>query len=264
MKIAVCVKTIPEEPIWLRGDHRIDPETLRLVRGDRALLSPLDKHAVEEALRLRETAGDGEVVLLSMAPATAAPVLRSALALGADRAVLVSDEALSGSDLLVTGRVLAQALEREAPDLVLFGPQGEDSNGAVLWAAVAERLRLPLLSQASRLELVGGHARAERQTEQGYDVIEAPLPCVVSVTSSINQPRYASPRGVIAAKGRPVDTLALADLGIGPENAGHAGSGTDVSAIFDPPPRAEATLVENGDGTAAGQVLAYLSERGLV
>lgn len=145
----------------------------------------------------------------------------------------------------------------------MFGPQGEDSNGAVLWASVAERLRLPLLSQASRLELVAGRVRVERQTEQGFDVVEAPLPCVVSVTTSINQPRYASPRGVIAAKGKPVDVLALGDLGLTPEDAGLAGSGTAVGAISDPPPRAQARLVENGDGRAAREVLAYLRERGL-
>ncbi len=264
MKVAVCVKTVPEEPIWFRGDHRLDPGTLRLVRSERALVSPHDRHALEEALRVREENGGGEVVAVTMGPAPAVAALRSALALGADRAVVVCDEALAGSDLLVTGRVLARALEREAPDLVLFGPQGEDSNGAVLFASAAERLRLPLLSQASRLEVAGGRARVERQTEHGFEAIEAPLPCVIAVTTSINQPRYASPRGVIAARGKAVDVLALGDLGITPDEAGQAGSGTDVRAISDPPPRPEPRLIENADGGAAAKVLAYLVERGLV
>lgn len=264
MKIAVCVKVISEEPIWLKGNHRIDPETLRLARGDRALLSPFDRHAVEEALRLKEAAGEGEVVVVSMAPAMAGDALRAALAMGADRVLLVADDALRGSDLLVTGRVLARALEREAPDLVLFGPQGEDSNGAVLSAAVAERLHVPVVSQAARVEAVAGRVRVERKTEKGHDVIEAPLPCVISVVTSINQPRYAAARGTIAAKTKPVDVLSLADLGIAPEQAGHAGAGTDVNAIRDPPPRAEAHLIRNDDGTAAEQVLAYLGERGLL
>jgi electron transfer flavoprotein beta subunit len=264
VKVAVCVKTVPEEPIWLRGDHRLDPETLRLVRSERALVSPHDRHALEEALRVRDESGGGEVVAVTMAPVQAVAALRSALALGVDRAVVVCDDALAGSDLLVTGRVLARVLEREAPELVLFGPQGEDSNGAVLFASVAERLRSPLLSQASKLEVAGGRARIERQTEHGFEAIEAPLPCVVAVTTSINQPRYASPRGLIAAKTKSTEVVALAELGIAPESAGHAGSGTDVSAISDPPPRPEPHLIENADGAAAGKVLAYLAERGLV
>ncbi len=264
MRIAACVKVIPEEPIWLKGNHRLDPGTFRLARDGRPLLSPLDRHAVEEALRLREAAGEGEVVVVSMAPAAAVDALRSALAMGADRALLLADEALAGSDLLVTSRVLARALEQESPELVLFGPQGEDSNGAVLWAAVAERLRLPVVSKAARVEVAGALVRVERQTEHGFDAIEAPLPCVVGVAASINQPRYAAPRGVLAAKTKPVRVLALADLGLAPGDAGEAGSATEVRALGDPPRRPEAHLIRADGAGAAEQLLAYLTERAVL
>src|SRR6266508_2982700 len=135
MKIAVCVKQVPE------GSKRIDPGTKRLDRSGEAALNPFDVHAVEEALRVKERTGDGEVVVVSMGPQKAMDALRKALAMGADRAVLVSDDAAAGSDLVATSAVLARALERENADLVLFGQQASDSDGAVLWAAVAERLR---------------------------------------------------------------------------------------------------------------------------
>ena len=138
MKIAVCVKQVPEA-----GSRRIDPATKRLDRSVEGALNHFDGNAVEEALRLKDATSESEVVLVSMGPEQAADALRKALAMGADRAVLVSDEAAAGSDLVATSRVLAAALEREQPDLVLFGQQADDSDGAVLWAAVAERLRRP-------------------------------------------------------------------------------------------------------------------------
>src|ERR671931_1490792 len=166
MKIAVCVKHVPE------GAKRIDPETKRLDRSGEGALNPFDAHAVEEALRLKAALGDGEVVLVSLGTAKAQDALRKALAMGADRAVLVTDDAAAGSDLVATSRALASALEREGADLVLFGQQASDADGAVLWAAVAERLRLPVVSQAAELTIADGKARVKRQTEFGYDVIE--------------------------------------------------------------------------------------------
>ncbi|MBW8741646.1 MAG: electron transfer flavoprotein subunit beta/FixA family protein, partial [Acidobacteria bacterium] len=138
MKIAVCIKHVPE------GTKRIDPGTKRLDRSGEGALNAFDANAVEEALRLKDAAGDGEVVLVSFGPAKAQDALRKALAMGADRAVLVSDEAAAGSDLVATSYAIAKALEREGVDVVLFGQQAGDSDGAVLWAAVADRLRLPM------------------------------------------------------------------------------------------------------------------------
>src|ERR1700716_3664822 len=158
MKIAVCVKHVPE------GHSRLDPASKRLDRSGEGALNHFDANAVEEALRLKADS-DTEVVVISLGPARAADSLRKALAMGADRAVLVSDDAVAGSDLVATSRVLAAALEREGADLVLSGQQAADSDGAVLWAAVADRLRRPLVSQAAELTVSGDSLRAKRQTE---------------------------------------------------------------------------------------------------
>src|SRR5689334_25209530 len=172
MKIAVCAKYVPEAT----AARRIDPSTKRVDGSGEGAVNPFEANAVEEALKLKEAAGDGEVVIVSVGPERALEAMRRALAMGADRVVLVSDEAVAGSDLVATSRVLAAALEREGADLVLFGQQASDGDGAVLWAAVADRLRRPVVSQAAELTVDGGSLRVKRQTEFGYDVIEAPLP----------------------------------------------------------------------------------------
>src|SRR2546429_1453533 len=200
MKIAVCVKQVPE------GHSRIDPGTKRLDRSGEGALNGFDANAVEEALRLKDASGEGEVVLVSLGPAKAQDALRKALAMGADRAVLVSDDAAAGSDLVATSSVLAQALARESADLILFGQQAGDSDGAVLPAAVADRLRLPVVSQAAEVTHADGKLTVKRQTEFGYDVIEAPLPAVVAVSHAINQPRYPSLKGIMGAKSKPPET----------------------------------------------------------
>ena len=255
MKIAVCVKQVPE------GAHkRIDPATKRLDRSGEGALNPFDANAVEEALRLKEAGGDGEVVVVSMGPEKAADALRKALAMGADRAVLVSDGDAAGSDLVATSRVLAAALERESADLVLFGQYAADSEGAVLWAAVAERLRRPMISQVAELQVEGGSLTGRRQTEFGYDVIRAPLPAVVAVSDAINEPRYPSLKGIMGAKKKPTDLLSLGDLGV---EAGEGGSRTSVLALNEPPARGDARRIED-DGNAAQAIVEYLAERRLL
>ena len=258
MKIAVCVKQVPEG-----ARKRIDPATKRLDRSGEAALNPYDAHAVEEALRVKEATGDGEVVVVSMGPERSADALRKALAMGADRAVLVSDEGLAGSDLVATSAALGKALELEAADVVLFGQQGSDSDGAVLWAAVAERLRRPLISQVAELTIKDGSVSGKRQTEFGYDVIEAPLPAVVAVSDAINEPRYPSLKGIMGAKRKPQETLRLGDLGLGAGEAGEAGSRTEVVGLADPPARGEARKIED-DGSAAEQIVEFLAEKRLL
>src|SRR3989475_11899958 len=218
MKIAVCVKQVPE------GHSRIDPGTKRLDRSGEGALNGFDANAVEEALRLKDATGGGEVVLVSLGPAKAQDALRKALAMGADRSVLVTDEAAAGSDLVATSYALAKALEREEADLVLFGQQAADSDGAVLWAAVAERLRRPMVSQAAEVSPADGKVTVKRQTEFGYDVIEAPLPAVVAVSDAINEPRYPSLKGIMGAKSKPQETLSLGDLGVAADRAGLQGT----------------------------------------
>jgi electron transfer flavoprotein beta subunit len=256
MKIAVCAKYVPDAAAQLR----LDPETKRLDRSGEGALNQFDVNAVEEALRLKEAEGEGEVVIISLGPERALEAMRKALAMGADKVVLVSDEGAAGSDLVATSRILAAALEREKPDLVLFGQQASDSDGAVLWAAVADRLRRPLISQAAELTRENGKVRGKRQTEYGYDLIEAPLPAVVAVSDAINEPRYPSLKGIMGAKKKPQETLSLGDLGIEAGAVGEAGSPTEVYALGDPPPRGETRKIED-DGTAADTILQFLLEK---
>jgi electron transfer flavoprotein beta subunit len=258
MKIAVCVKQVPEG-----GTKRIDPGTLRLDRSGEAGLNPFDANAIEEALRLRDASGEGEIVLVSMGPERTTEALRKGLAMGADRAVLVSDDAAVGSDLVATSAVLAKVLERESADLVLFGQQASDSDGAVLCAAVAERLRLPLVSQVSALEAEGGAIAAKRQTEFGYDRIGAPLPAVVAVSDAINEPRYPSLKGIMGAKSKPQESVSVGDLGLAEGDVGAAGSRTEVRGLGDPPPRGDTLKLED-DGSAAQKVVDLLAERKLL
>jgi len=183
--------------------------------------------------------------------------------MGADRAVLISDDGAAGSDLLATGALLSAALEREAADLVLFGQASSDADGAVLWAAVAERLRRPLISQVAELKVESGEVIGKRQTEYGYDVIAAPLPAVVAVSDAINEPRYPSLKGIMSAKSKPAETLSLADLGVGADFAGEAGSRTKVLSLQPPAPRGEQVRIED-NGSAAERIVDYLAERKLL
>jgi electron transfer flavoprotein beta subunit len=253
VKIAVCVKAVPDAA----AGRRLDPQTFRLDRSVELAISDFDTYAVEEALRLKEGSGDGEVVVVSMGPERAMDALRKALAMGADRAVLVADPALEGADLLGTSKVLAGALEKESPDLVLFGQQSADGGGACLWSAVAERLGRPVVSQVSELSIDDGAATGKRQTEFGYDTIRAPLPAVVAVSDAINTPRYPSLKGIMGAKKKPQEQLAADDVG------GVAAAGTTVAAVNPPPSRGDARRIED-DGTAAEQIVEFLAEKRLV
>jgi electron transfer flavoprotein beta subunit len=253
MKIAVCVKAVPDAA----SGRRIDPSTKRLDRSGELSISEWDTYAIEEALVLKEAAGEGEVVVVSLGPERAVDALRKALAMGADRSILVTDPALEGADLLGTAQALAGALERESPDLVLFGQQSADGGGACLWAAVADRLRRPIVSQVSELTVDGGSLTGKRQTEFGYDTLRLPLPAVVAVADSINTPRYPSLKGIMGAKKKPQETLSAADV------AGVDEARTTVVALDPPPARGEARRIED-DGTAAEKIVEFLAERRLL
>jgi electron transfer flavoprotein beta subunit len=258
MKIAVCVKQVPDATVH----KKIDPQTKRLDRSGEGALNPTDLNAVEEAIRIKDAHG-GEVVLVSLGPAKAMDSLRKALAMGADRAVLVSDEAAAGSDLVATSRLLAKALEREDADLVLFGQASSDGDGAVLWAAVAERLQRPVVSQVASLAVDAGSISGKRQTEHGYDTISAPLPAIVAVSDAINEPRYPSLKGIMGAKSKPQETLSAADLGLDAESVGEAGSKTTVLELGAPPSRGGSVKLED-DGSAPQKILEYVTERRLL
>jgi electron transfer flavoprotein beta subunit len=258
VKIAVCVKQVPDAT----SHKRLDPATDRLDRSGEGVLNATDVNAVEEALRLKEAHG-GEVVVVSLGPEKAMESLRKALAMGADRALLVSDDAAAGSDLVATSRAVAKALEREEADLVLFGQQSSDADGAVLWAAVSERLRRPMVSQVAELTVGDGELTGKRQTEFGYDVIGAPLPAVVAVSDAINEPRYPSLKGIMGAKSKPQETVSLAELGLDAELVGENGSRTIVRASAPPPPKSGQVTIED-DGSAAEKIVEYLAEKRLL
>jgi electron transfer flavoprotein beta subunit len=253
VKIAACVKAVPDAA----GGRRIDPATLRLDRSGDLALSDFDLHPVEEALRLRDRAGGGEVVVCSLGPPAAADALRKTLAMGADRAVLVSDAAFAGADLLGTAHALAGALEREAAALVLFGQQSADGDGACLWAAVAELLSLPVLSQVAELELDDGRVVGRRQTELGYERIRVPLPAVVAVSDAINEPRYPSLKGIMAARSKPQATLGADEVG------GAEPARTTVLSLAAPPERGARVRID--DAAAAPEaIVEFLVERRLL
>jgi electron transfer flavoprotein beta subunit len=253
VKIAVCIKAVPDAATG----RSLDPVTGRLDRSAEPTLSDYDTHPLEEALKLRDADGQGEVVVVSMGPSRTADALRKALAMGADRAVLVSDDELAGSDLVGTSRVLAGALAREGADLVLFGQQSADGDGACLWAAVAERLGLPAISQVAELAVSDGAVNCKRQTEFGYETIRAPLPAIVAVSDAINEPRYPSLKGIMGAKAKPQDVLSAIEVG------GATKALTTVLALHPPPARGESRKIED-DGDGAEAIIEFLVERRLL
>jgi electron transfer flavoprotein beta subunit len=253
MKLAVCVKHVPA------GHLRFDEGSGLLDRSGPGELNTTDKNAIEEALRLKEGAG-GEVVVVSMGPEAATESLRTALGMGADRAVLVCDPSARGADLVGTSRALAAALAREAPDVVLFGQQTSDGGGALLWGAVAELLGTPCISQATGITVEGTGLRVERETESGSEVVDASLPVVVAVTDAINEPRYTSLKGMMAAKKKPLDVVSLADLAL---SDGDMEPGTTVLRFSAPPARANSVKIEDEAG-AAQAIVDFLVGKQLV
>jgi electron transfer flavoprotein beta subunit len=256
VKIAVCVKEVPDAT----AARRIDPATKRLDRSGEQTLNPFDSHAIEEALRLKEgpAGADSEVSVVCMGRDGAMRSLHKALSLGADKAVLVTDPSLAGADINLTAKVLAAALQRDQYDLVLLGQQAADSESYVMAAAVADHLKRPLVTQAAEVTLQDGSVRVKRQTEAGYDIIEAPLPAVLSVSDAINEPRYPSLKAIMGAKRKPQETVSAADLGVSGEPR------TEVLELSSPPAKAGGTRIEDEGGASAEQIVAFLVERKVI
>src|SRR4051794_1285798 len=208
-RICACVRVVPRSAV----SKRLDATTHRLDRSGATELNPHDLYAVEEAVQLRERIG-GELIAVTMAPADSLESLRGALAMGVDRAVAVADPAIAGSDLLATSRVLAAVLERERPDVIIFGSVSADGGGAQLWAAVGERMGLPVLSGVRSIEVTDGRVRGNRQTTDTEVVLETSTPCIVGLGGSTNVPRYPAFRDIVAAKKKQIERLSLADLAI--------------------------------------------------
>ena len=245
MKIVVLVKQVPDTA----ADKRLDPATLTVDRAAvDGLINEMDEFAIEEALQLVEKHG-GEVTVVSMGPGDATDGYKKALQMGADKAVHVTDDALAGSDALATSYALAQVLGTLEYDLVLLGSEASDARTSMVPAMLAERLGLPQLTFANKVEVDGDKITVNRLTDTGHDVVEAALPAVVSVVEKTNEPRYPSFKGIMAAKKKPVQVLDLAGASIDPERAGWAGSRSKVLDATLAPPRAKGVVVaDEGDG----------------
>jgi electron transfer flavoprotein beta subunit len=252
MNIAVCVKQIPDpaEPGALNPDNT-------LKRDGKLILDESDSYGVEMALQLVDKAGGGDVTLVSMAPNNETSGLRTALAMGAAKAVLVSDEALKGAGALDTAKVLAAAIKRTEFDLVLAATESSDGYTGTVPEQIAEVLQLPSVTFAKHIEVADGTVKVQRQTEAGYDEVESPLPAVVSVTAGVVEPRYPSFKGIMAAKSKPVDEVKVADLGLDASVVGWAGAGQEIVAVDKAEERQAGEIVED-DGEGFQKIVAYL------
>src|SRR5256886_4489809 len=250
MNIVVLVKQVPDT--WAERKLKDADGTLDRASVD-GLINELDEYAIEEGLQIAEAqraaGADAEVTILTMGPEKAAESIRKALSMGADKAVHLVDDGLAGSDALATSLALATVLQRIGFDLVVLGSESTDARMGVLAAMLAERLGVPQVSLASKVEIDGSAISVQRQTEYGYDKVEATLPAVISVVEKINEPRYPSFKGIMAAKKKPVETLSLADAGIDPGQVGLGAAATEVVSFANRPPRQAGTIVkDDGDG----------------
>ena len=254
MKIAVCVKQVPDT--WAEKKLRVDTSTLDRESAD-GVLNELDEYAVEQALQLVEAQG-GEVVIVTMGPERASETLRKAISMGADAGIHIVDENLAGSDAVATSAVLAKALTGRDFDLILFGSESTDARMSVIPAMVAERLDLAQVTFAQKVEVVGTTLTAERVTDYGFDTLTASLPAVVSVVEKINEPRYPSFKGIMAAKKKPVEIFSVTDLGLENAMVGAGAAWSVVADFADRPPKAAGVVVTD-DGAGGTAIADYLT-----
>jgi electron transfer flavoprotein beta subunit len=245
MDIVVCVKQVPDTAVERKlnqADSTLDRESTD------GVMNEIDEYAVEEGLRLTEAHG-GEVTVLTMGPEKANETIRKALSMGAHKGVHLVDDALHGSDAVQTSYALAQTLKKIGFDLVIVASESTDARMGVIGAMLAERLSLPQLSLANKVEIDGTAVTIHRQTEAGYDKVEGSLPAVISVVEKINEPRYPSFKGIMAAKKKPVTKLTCAEAEIDPTQVGLAAATTEVVSFTERPPRAAGVIVKDeGDG----------------
>ncbi len=263
MKICVLVKQVPDAAVT----KRIDSNTMRLDRSGETNLNPFDTHAIEAAMQIKEGGqmDVDEVVAVTMGPDGAVRALHKAVALGADRSVHLSDDALAGSDVCATGYALAKVLEAESPDLVLLGQQSDDGECYTIGAVVADHLKMPSLTQVIKIDVQDGKLRCERQAEYGYDTVEVELPAVISVGDAINEPRYPSLKAIMGAKKKPLDSKATGDVGIEADRVGESGSRTSVLALNPPPEKEAGEIIEDEDtNETVEKIVAWLDERKLL
>jgi len=253
MNVVVCVKQIPDpaDPGALDPDHT-------LKRDGKLILDESDTYGVEMALQLVDKAGEGEVTLVSMAPNGEVSGLRQALAMGAAKAVLVSDDTLVGAGALDTAKVLAAAIGRvEGYDLVLAATESSDGYTGTVPEQIAAILDLPSITFAKDVAIDDGTVKVRRQTEAGYDQCESPLPALVSVTAGVVEPRYPSFKGIMAAKSKPLDSVTVADLGIDGDMVGWSGAGQEIVDVSAAPERESGEVITD-DGEAHAKIVEFL------
>ncbi len=253
MKVVVCVKQIPDPA----DPGALDPETRTLKRDVKLILDESDSYGVEMGLQLVDNAGGGEVTLVSMAPNNEQSGLRTALAMGAASATLISDTELIGSDALTTAKVLAAAIKDQEPDLVIAGSESSDGYTGTVPEMIAAVLDLPSVTAAKSIEVGGDAIQVQRQTDAGYDVVDCPLPAVISVTAGVVEPRYPSFKGIMAAKSKPLDEKSSADLGFAADAVGWAGSGQEIVDVAEAPQREAGEVIED-DGEAHLKIVEFL------
>lgn len=255
MKIFVCIKQVPDPNTTV---NKLDPTTKRLVRsGVSLVLDPGDGSTITAAMKLRDTIGNSDVTVVSMGPASAQEAMRRALAMGVDRAILVSDPALAGSDVSGTARVLAAVLKKEGADLIFCSTESTDGYTGMVPGAIAELLALPQLTFAREITIEGNRAIAKRVIPKGYQTIECTLPAVVTIASGSFEAAYPNMRGLMSAKKKPLSQLSLADLNIEPSQVGSAGARERVLTIGTAEARAAGQILKD-DGNAAQQIADFL------
>ncbi len=259
MNVVVCVKQIPDPAT----PGKLAEDTKTLVREGKLILDDSDSYGVEMALQLADKAGGGDVILVSMAPGGETSGLRTALAMGAARAILVSDDVLSGTDALGTAKVLAAAIKRADPDLVIAATESTDGYTGTVPIQVAELLGMPSVSFAKHVEITDGTVKAERQTESGYDEVTVPLPAVVTVTAGVVEPRYPSFKGIMAAKGKPVEELKVSDLGLDAGQVGWPGARQEIVSVQPAEARQAGEIVVD-EGDAHEKIVAFLEKLRLI
>lgn len=243
MNIIVCIKQVPDTT-----DVRIDPETNTLIRsGVACIVNPFDMYAVEEGVRLKEKFG-GKVTVLTMGPPQAEEALRETISLGADEAILISDRAFAGSDTWATSYTLSGAIRKIGDyDVIICGKQAIDGDTAQVGPGISAHLDIPQVTYVKKIEEVdtaNNYIRAERMTEEGYEIIESPLPCLITVVKEINEPRLPSLKGKMRAKKADIKKWGAKDLDLDPGLIGLDGSPTKVVKIFTPPPREKGQILE--------------------
>jgi electron transfer flavoprotein beta subunit len=253
LKIVVTVKQVPDT----NAEKTFDPANNRLNRSTiENVLNPFDEYAIEEALRLKEKlGGDTTVTVLTMAPESGRDVVRKALAMGADSAALLSDAAVGGSDAMATAYALARALKKTGFDLILTGTQSTDAICSIVPAAIAEHLGVPCLTFAKKVTVSDGTIEVQRETESGYLRVSAPLPALVSVTKSANEPRYPSLKGIMGAKKKEIAPLSLADIGAEAARLGDSGSRTHVAGIAPVGARPKGTVITAADAAEGARAV---------